>query len=93
MEIVNTIIAIPAIYWAMGAVGLLVLVFVAKFLWALTQTIFKAAVLVACVAAVVGICYIGFKAVDKVGDVKNDVTSFVSEKTDTAKNLADKFNR
>lgn len=89
----EAIFAIPAIYWALGAVGLLVAVWVAKFLWALAQTIFKAVILLAVCAAVVGVCYLGFKAYEKVGEAKRDVTSFVSDKTDTVKNLTDKFNR
>ena len=89
----EAIMAIPAIYWALGAVGILVFVFVAKFLWALAQTIFKAVILIAMCAVVVGICFFGFKAYEKVGDAKREVSSFVNEKTDSVKDLTNKFNR
>lgn len=89
----EAIFAIPAIYWALGAVGLLVAVWAFKFIWALAQTIFKAVILLAVCAIVVGICYLGFKAYEKVGDAKREVSSFVSDKTDSVKNLTDKFNR
>lgn len=89
----EAIMAIPTIYWALGAVGILVIVAAFKFLWEVAQVVFKAAILMVACAVVVGVCYLGFKAYETVENTKREVTSFVDEKTDSVKSLTDKFNR
>ena len=85
----ETLIALPAIYWALIAVGILVGVWAFKMIWALIQTAFKALVLIMAICLVVLVCWLGFRVADSVFHVKKEVAGFVSPSTD----LLSKFNK